>query len=110
VDENIGWMKTVIMVAYTISINKCRSYLKRLVISNVCNKTLRSANNMQIPRFNTVTYGKQAMIHYAPLSWNSLSEDKKTSPTLSVFNQTIKLWYGVGCQCGFCVPCRINSQ
>ena len=34
-----------------------------LVTINVCNETLRSASNMRIPRFNTVTYGKRSITY-----------------------------------------------
>ena len=103
-------LRKIVELVYMISINKCPSYLKSLVTSNICNTSLRSANNMHIPRFNTVTYGKRSMTYNAPLLWNSLSQDMKTSPTLSAFKQHVKSWYGIGCQCGFCVLCKINSQ
>ena len=93
-----------------ISINKCPSYLRNLVTGNVCNKTLISANNMGIPRFNTVTYGKRPITYKEPLLWNSLSDDMKSSQTLSAFKQNVKLWYEIGCQCRFCVSWKINSQ
>ena len=72
--------RKIVELTYMISINKCPSYLRSLVVTgNVCNKTWRSANNMQIPRFNTVTYGKWLITYNALLLWKSLSEDMKTS-------------------------------
>jgi hypothetical protein len=103
-------LRKIVELVYMISINTCPSYLKSLVTSNACNNNIRYVNNMQIPRFKTVPYGKRSIRYNAPLLWNSLSEDMKTSQTLSAFKQNVKLWYGIECHCGFCTSCKINSQ
>ena len=66
--------------------------------------------NIQLPRCNTVIYGKLSIKYNAPLLWNSLPDEMKTSPTLTGFKQNVTLWYGIEFQCGFCVPCKMNYQ
>ena len=45
-------VRKIVELTCMISINKCPFYLRSQVTGNVCNKTLRTANNMRIPIFN----------------------------------------------------------
>ena len=54
---------------------------------------------MQIPRFNTVTYGNQSITYIAPLLWNILSGEMKMSRILSALKQNVKFGYSFECKC-----------
>ena len=103
-------LRKIAELVYMVSENMCPTYLNNLFTSNLCNRTLRSAHNKQLPTFNTVKYGKRSIKYYGPQLWNSLPDEMKTSSTLSAFKQNVKLWCGIECQCGLCVSCKIMYQ
>ena len=73
-------------LVYMVSENMCPTYLNNLFTNNLCNRTLRSAHNKQLPTFNTVKYGKRSIKYNGPQLWNSLPDEMKTSSTLSYVN------------------------
>ena len=81
-----------------VSENMCPTYLNNLFTNNLCNRTLRSAHNKQLPTFNTVKYGKRSIKYHGPQLWNCLPDEMKTSSTLSAFKQNVKLWCGIECR------------
>ena len=83
------------------------SYLSNLITGNTCRKTLRSPDNMQIPIFNTVRYGKRSIAYITPLLWNNLANEMKTSRTpysSTMLNDDVS----IECKCGFCVSRKIT--
>ena len=100
-------LRKIAELVYMVSENMCPTYLNNLFTNNLCNRTLRSAHNKQLPTFNTVKYGKRSIKYNGPQLWNSLPDEMKTSSTLSAFKQNVKLWCGIECKCGFCVSCKI---
>ena len=100
-------LRRIAELVYKINHDKCPSYLNDLLKQRQCNRTLRYANNMQIPSFKTVTYGKKSLKYNAPYVWNTLNEEYKLCESLNTFKHLIKSWNGPTCQCGFCVSCRI---
>ena len=103
-------LRKIAELVYMVSENMCPTYLNNLFTNNLCNRTLRSAHNKQLPTFNTVKYGKRSIKYNGPQLWNSLPDEMKTSSTLSAFKQNVKLWCGIECKCGFCVSCKIMYQ
>jgi len=80
-------LRKIVELAYMISKNNCTFYLNNLDISNVRSKIPRSADNIQIPRFNIIIYGNRTITYIALLLWNILSGEMKASRTLSTFEK-----------------------
>ena len=62
----------------------------------------RRPNNLRIQGFKGVTYGKNSLRTLGTQVWNNLPEDFKSAPSLSVFNNLIKVWSDFKCSCNMC--------
>ena len=67
-------LRKIAELVYMVSENMCPTYLNNLFTKNLCNRTLRSAHNKQLPTFNTVKYGKRSIKYNGPQLWNSLPD------------------------------------
>ncbi len=101
-------LRKIVELVYRINNGKSPSYLKELFTKNVTSRTLRSKNDMSLPKFKTMTYGKQSLKYTAALLWNDLANDAKESDSLHSFKQNVKFWTGPNCKCGFCISCKVT--
>ena len=58
--------------------------------------------NLNIPRRNQVTFGAKSLEFYGSKIWNTLPVTTKTAENLTVFQNLIKKWNGVSCNCIVC--------
>ena len=54
------------------------------------NKYLLRNSDFEIPRFNTVRYGKHSVRYLGPWLWSKLSSDVRNLPNLNSFRNTIR--------------------
>jgi len=103
-------LRKIVELVHKISQDKCPSYLKNLIESKTSNRLLRSVNNMYLPKFKTITFGKRSLKYTAPLLWNTLPEELNCSKlSVSAFKQQVKLWNGPICHCMYCVSCKVAT-
>ena len=58
--------------------------------------------NLEIPKWNQVTFGAKSLKIYGPKMWNNLPYHIKSSENLETFKTMIKNWNGVTCKCSIC--------
>ena len=58
--------------------------------------------NLEIHKWNKVTFGEKSLKVYGPKIWNSLPYHIKTSENLQAFKTVIKNWDGKICKCNNC--------
>jgi len=101
-------LRKIVELVYRINNGKSPSYLNVLFSKNATKRILRSKNDMSLPKFKTITYGKQSLKYTAALLWNDLANDVKDSDSLHSFKHKVKLWAGPNCKCGFCIACKVT--
>jgi hypothetical protein len=69
----------------------------------------RSVNNLVLPRYHNIKYGKQSFKYMGAFIWNSLPNDMKSIENLSDFKKQIKDWSGPECQCNSCFWCNLKT-
>ena len=84
-------------------------YMSSLVNVKPVTANLRSQNNLIVPKYSTITYGKNNFMYYAPFYWNTLPNDVKNEQTFYAFKHSLKNWTP-NCKCGFCVLCNISNR
>ena len=70
------------------------------------NYGLRNVNTLEIPKFNTKTYGQKSITYQGVKLWNSLSNDLRLLRTLKDFSTKCKTELTDACVCNCCVYCR----
>ena len=55
--------------------------------------------NLEIPKFNQVTFGTRSLRIQGPKVWDSLSYHIKVAENLEIFKRTVKFWDGKTCSC-----------
>ena len=96
-------------MTYKIINNSCPSYLDNCIKSKTMTFNLRRENNVCIPKYKTITYGKRSFNYMAPFHWNKLPNDFKNKNTLKEFKIALSNWTP-NCKCGFCVQCYIFNM
>ena len=64
---------------------------------------LRNERCWELPRVNTVNFGKESLTYRGILTWNLLPNDLKQTESLSSFRTKIKQWKPQGCTCRLCI-------
>ena len=67
----------------------------------------RSKTNLTVPKFNTVTHGKESVRYKVPYFWNTLSNNMKNTSSLYSFKSFLCEW-APSCKCGFCILCKVS--
>ena len=63
---------------------------------------LRKKSQWQLPKINTVSYGRESLRYRGPLTWELVPNDIKQSESLDLFKKKIKVWKPLGCTCRLC--------
>jgi hypothetical protein len=99
-----------IEMVHKIIKNSCPSYLYNCIKSRKTTFNLRHTNNnLCIPKFKTITYGKRSFNYMAPFHWNKLPNEFKNKNTLKGLKIALSSWTP-NCKCGFCVQCTIFNM
>lgn len=72
--------------------------------------SLRDSCKMIIPKYNTITYGKNSFKYRGAQLWNEIPTDAKSAKHLDVFKECINQWSGPKCSCGSCFPCVLKQS
>ena len=78
-------------------------YVQELINVNSNNYSFRNSNTLNIPRVNTVKYGKKSYRFEATQVWNSLPNHLRTTTDYNEFKRLIQTWSGFKCRCSMCV-------
>ena len=89
--------------------NMYPDYINKMFMPKNVYYNTRINDNMHVPKYNTVTYGKHCLKYMAPFYWNKLPNDFKEILCVNEFKSKIKQWIPV-CRCGFCVQCNILNM
>ena len=84
-------------------------YLSTFVCLKNNQRNLRSTNTLVLPKYRTITYGKQSFKYMSSFYWNTNSNELRNSDVLANFRILAKEWIPM-CACGFCVLCRICNS
>ena len=105
----VARIKRFIELVYKIAHDKCPIYLNDLIKPKNLPINLRSENDMFIPQYKTITYGKHSFIYHAPYYWNKLPNLIKNAHNFNVFKSLLHEWTPT-CACGSCVQCTIFNR
>jgi hypothetical protein len=70
----------------------------------------RSINNLILPRYHNIKYGKHSFKYMGAFIWNSLPNNLKSIENLADFKKQIKDWSGPECQCNSCFWCNLKHM
>ena len=74
---------------YIVKYDVCPTYISDLLVRNQSKYNIR-ITEFEIPRFNTVNYGKNSVIYIGPVLWAKLPEDLRNSQSLSSFKRSVR--------------------
>ena len=75
---------------YKVKNNLVPPYISNLFINNDKKHNLRNLDDFEIPRFNTITYGKHSIRYMGPYIWARISKDVKRATSLNAFKKQIR--------------------
>ena len=78
---------TIIM--YKMKYDICPTYISDLFVKNQSKYNLR-IKEFEIPRFNTINYGKNSVRYISLVLWAKLPEYLRNSPSLSSFKGSVR--------------------
>ena len=83
-------MQDIAILIYNALHNQSPQYIKELFKLRISNYNLRGTDMLILPRFNTVTYGKNSLRYMGPKIWNSLPDDIKAANNIVTFTKSIR--------------------
>ena len=103
-------LRKILELVFKILNKKTPMYLSIFAKRKISVRTLRRCNDLHLPKFKTILYGKKTMTYLAAMLWNSLDNDIQNAITLTNFKTQINKWSGPKCKCGFCIQCIISNR
>ena len=100
-------LQDIAILVYKAKHNLCPQYISDLFTSKNTRINLRNAD-INIPRFNTVNYGKHSLRYLGARIWSKLDAGVKSSATLGIFKvkiRKISIDYLMTESCRNCVLC-----
>ena len=98
----ISRMRTLATEVYKAYNKLGPSYTNDLFKPNSNDLGLRSINSVNLPRYKTVTYGRNSLRFTGAHIWNSLDIELRTAVSIKEFKTLIKNWDGIECKCAMC--------
>ena len=83
-------MQDIAILIYKALHNQSPQYIKELFKLRISNYNLRGTDMLILPRFSTVTYGKNSLRYMGPKIWNSLPDDIKAANNIATFKKSIR--------------------
>ena len=84
--------------------------MKGLFHRNVSAFSLRSSNDLLVPRVNQTTFGLRSKRYEGAVMWNHLSQHIKTAENIATFKKLIRNWKGPQCKCAYCKYTNGNTD
>ena len=100
-------LQDIAIIMYKAKNNLCPKYICDLFTINNSTYNLR-VKEFQIPRFETVRYGKHSLRYLGPLLWSKLESNVRNLPSLGAFKTAIRkkdLKQLVNNECNNCILC-----
>lgn len=82
-------LQDIAITMYKVKNKLCPGYITDLFSLNNTTYNLR-VKEFQLPRFNTITYGKHSLRYLGPLLWSKLDSDLRNSETIEDFKRRIR--------------------
>ena len=82
-------------------------YLNDMFKIKKCEYDYRNMLTIVLPKYKTVTHGKDSLQYNAVKLFNCLNNEYKIVPTLLEFKSKIKNWNGEDCSCRDCAYCTL---
>ena len=79
-------------MCYKIKNGLYPEYLDDLITDKTVDYNIRVRDNLCIPKFKTVTYGKNCLKYFVAFYWNKLHNDIKQAETLNIFKISLNKW------------------
>ena len=95
-------IRTMAIETFKILNGLAPSVLSDLLIKRENKYNFRYSNILQIPQVRTSTQGKKSFRYAAPVLWNSLPDDFRTTVDFNRFKSLISHWNGEICKCAAC--------
>ena len=76
---------------YKVKDNLSPEYISELFSKSNNRYDLRNADS-NIPRYNTVKYGKHSLRYYGPYIWSKLNKQDREKPSLQSFRRNMQLF------------------
>ena len=76
-------------------------YMKDLFHRNVSTYSLRSSNDLLVPRVNQTTFGLRCIRYEGVVMWNHLPKHIKTAENIATFKKLLRNWKGPRCKCTY---------
>ena len=75
--------------------------MKGLFHRNVSTYSLRSSNDLLVPRVNQTTFGLRSIRNEGAVMWNHLSKHIRTAENIGTFKNLIENWKGPQRKCAY---------
>ena len=94
--------RTMALEVFKIMHGLAPPVLSSLIVKRDNKYNFRYTNILQIPQVKTSTYGKNSFGYAAPVLWNSLPENFRTTTNFNNFKNLMENWNGNHCKCVAC--------
>ncbi len=95
-------IKTIAMEVFKSSYDLNQNFMKEMLNIKELKYSLRDSNNIYLPKFEKVTYGKNTLKYCGSHIWNLLPNETKETADILSFKSLIMTWEGPKCQCNMC--------
>ena len=85
-------IKSVAIIMYKVKNEIAPSYVCELFTPKTSNYSLRNSDGYDLPKFNTITFGRKSLRYYGPKLWNSIPIEPKQCNTLPTFKSSLTEW------------------
>ena len=84
--------------------------MKDLLHRNVSTYSLRSSNDLVVPRVNQTTFRLRSVRYEGAVMWNHLPEHIKTAENIATFKKLIRNWKGPQRKGAYCKYANENAD
>ena len=85
-------VKTMAIMMYKVRTKTAPTYVCELFKPQESQYEMRDNEKLVLPRYNTVTFGKNSMKYYGAKLWNTIPVPIKSSSSLNIFKTAITKW------------------
>ena len=83
------------------------SYLNTMSMPVSSKYDMRDKQKLQLPKYNTVRYGKSSIKYQGAFQWNKISIDFKQITSFHDFKCNILRSWNPICNCSCCILCKL---
>lgn len=85
-------IKSTAILMFKVINSMTPNYVKELFAPKISRYNMRDNNQLVLPRYNTVKFGKNSLKYFAAKLWNDIPTGIKNSPSLNTFKSAITEW------------------